>query len=644
MKPAKPLKIVMVPLDDRPCTAYFPRRIAGILRQDLCMPPAEILGRFLTPGDPAAARAWLSRKGPGADYVIASLEMLCYGGLIASRECRASVDEAGEALNVLRQVKQASPVTQVFASSVIMRTSITARDDRTAVLWRDMNRRSVLQYKRDHGLLSRAEARELEELTARIPGDVLDGYLRARARNHEINLSAVRAVACGSIDFLLLCQEDSHPWGPHRDEQERLLQLIETLGVGDRVAICCGTDEAGMLLLARALNTGYSSRPQIVPVYYPDDAGSNVPLYEDRPVSENVTIHMKAIGAEALGPEDLVGAPHAVCLVHCPDRDPVDVWSAGASHATSRAPAEGSDGPRVTPHRSCGSVPGPGPGSGCGSGDRVGAGTIARGDGNVHVAGCIQEGRPGPGPSPGPSPVRTLGAVRTEDDLLQALSAWRATDTPVGVVDARLANGADPGFLALLSRGAGLLNLAAYAGWNTAANSLGTVLAHLSAYLIAVSLPDSQVDWAVHYGFLVERFLDDFVYQTRVRPELVRIVLGRPELGSIHCLSAEGLRAVNDALTRFVSDEAATFFTEHVRHRRFRIAGRGGPGTCGAGARGVLEDLGFRVDLVGLEARLPWDRLFEVEVRASVAVSTIRADVGPEMSAAGEMTRDGGME
>lgn len=608
MKPAKPMKIAMVPLDDRPCTAYFPRRIAGILRQELCMPPAEVLGHFLTPGDPVAARAWLSREGPGADYVVASLDMLCYGGLIASRECRASVDEAGEALDVLRQVKQASPVTQVFASSVIMRTSITARDDRTAVLWRDMNRRSVLQYKRDHGLLSSAEARELEELAARIPGDVLDGYLRARARNHEINLSAVRAVACGSIDFLLLCQEDSHPWGPHRDEQERLLQLIETLGVGERVAICCGTDEAGMLLLARALNTGYGSRPQIVPVYYPDDARSNVPLYEDRAVSENVTIHVKAIGAEALGPQDPVRAPHAVCLVHCPDRDPVDAWSAGASHATRRAPAEGSDGPRVTPHRSCGSVPGPGPGSGCGAGDGVGAGTIARGDGNVHVAGCAQEGCPRSGPGP----------MRTEDDLLQALSAWRAADTPVGVVDARLANGADPGFVALLSRGASLLNLAAYAGWNTAANSLGTVLAHLSAYLIAVSLPDSQVDWAVHYAFLVERFLDDFVYQTRVRPELVRIVLGRPELGSIHCLSAEGFRTINDALRQFIADGAATFFAEHVCHRHFRVAGRGGSGASGAG--GVREDLGFRVDLVGLVARLPWERLFEAEVRANVAV------------------------
>lgn len=612
----------MVPLDDRPCTVYFPRRIAGILRQDLCMPPAKVLGRFLTPGDPAAARAWLSREGPSADYVIASLEMLCYGGLIASRECRTSVDEAREALNVLHQVKQKSPVTQVFASSVIMRTSITARDDRTAVVWRDMNRRSVLQYKRDHGLLSGAEARELEGLTARIPADVLDGYLRARARNHEINLSAVRAVARGSIDFLLLCQEDSHPWGPHRDEQERLLQLVETLGVGERVAVCCGTDEAGMLLLARALNTGYGSRPLILPVYYPDDARNNVPLYEDRPLSENVTVHVKVVGAEAPGLEGPAAAPHAVCLVHCPDRDPVDAWSTGTSQATSRPQSESPGGSGVLQHRSCGSVVGPGPGSGCGSGDGVGAGTIARRHTSDHVARCVQrdcqEGRPCPIPNPGPA--RPLGAVRTADDLLQALLAWRATDTPVGVVDARLANGADPELVALLSRGVGVLNLAAYAGWNTAANSLGTVLAHLSAYLIALTLPDSKVDWTAHCGFLVERFLDDLIYQTRVRPELVRIVHGRPELGSIHCLTPEGFRVLNDALERHIVGGAATFLAEHVCHKSFRIAGRGGPGGYGEG--NFLEDFGFQVDLVGLMARLPWDRLFEAEIRADVAVSS----------------------
>ncbi|MGQ9779294.1 MAG: DUF4127 family protein [Bacillota bacterium] len=205
---------------------------------------------------------------------------------------------------------------------------------------------------------------------------------------------------------------------------------------------------------------------------------------------------------------------------------------------------------------------------------------------------------------------------------MRAFSAWRAADTPVGVVDARFANGADPGFIALLSHGVGLLNLAAYAGWNTAANSLGTVLAHLSAYLIAVNLPASQVDWTAHYGFLIERFLDDFIYQTQVRPELVRIVRGQPELGSIHCLNADGFCVLNEALRRLIAEKAATFFAEHIGSRRFWITGRGGSGAYGG--EGVRENFGFQVDLVGLAARLPWERLFEAEVRADIA---IRSDI-----------------
>lgn len=140
---------------------------------------------------------------------------------------------------------------------------------------------------------------------------------------------------------------------------------------------------------------------------------------------------------------------------------------------------------------------------------------------------------------------------------------------PVALADLRYANGGDLTLMQALLEGGQAARLTAYAGWNTAGNTLGTALAAL-----AVARPDSPE----RGRFLLERLADDLVYQGRVRARL-RESLGHAGLS----LTSAEQAAMQEALPR----EMAT----------------------------ALGQLGL--PQAGWSVTLPWDRLFEVELEAT---------------------------
>jgi hypothetical protein len=74
---------------------------------------------------------------------------------------------------------------------------------------------------------------------------------------------------------------------------------------------------------------------------------------------------------------------------------------------------------------------------------------------------------------PQPQPVAKMQA------WLADLTSGAPGARPLAIVDLAYANGGDPQLVELLCSGDSLLRLAAYAGWNTASNSLGSLLAQL---------------------------------------------------------------------------------------------------------------------------------------------------------------------
>src|SRR5450432_2387847 len=91
-------RVLLVPLDSRPAAGQFATMIGRMDSVDVRLPPYDSLGRFTSPGSPAAVLHWLETQDyHDVDAVIVSADMVAYGGLIASR-----VDDATESQALYR--------------------------------------------------------------------------------------------------------------------------------------------------------------------------------------------------------------------------------------------------------------------------------------------------------------------------------------------------------------------------------------------------------------------------------------------------------------------------------------------------------------------------------------------------------------
>jgi hypothetical protein len=86
---------------------------------------------------------------------------------------------------------------------------------------------------------------------------------------------------------------------------------------------------------------------------------------------------------------------------------------------------------------------------------------------------------------------------------------------PYAIADVRFANGGDNNFVAQLLSKLDLKNFCGYSGWNTSANTLGSLLAELKVKLNAEKyseIPFKKLE--------LIRFLDDWAYQANVRSKI----------------------------------------------------------------------------------------------------------------------------
>ncbi|MGL4231857.1 MAG: DUF4127 family protein [Casimicrobium sp.] len=153
---------------------------------------------------------------------------------------------------------------------------------------------------------------------------------------------------------------------------------------------------------------------------------------------------------------------------------------------------------------------------------------------------------------------------------LAAVTAAVAQKQPVCVIDVAYANGGDPRCVNALAETVGLKNIAMYAGWNTASNSIGCALAQCV-------LAHRRTRAATNRQMLALRLAEDYLYQSVYR-QVLRI--GYPHV-------------VNDTLT-------AQALRERVRNV-FMPA-----------ANAWLASHGFSQRVRGI--RLPWNRTFEIDI------------------------------
>ncbi len=511
-------RLLLIPLDDRPSSVDFPVRTGAIAGATVVTPPRALLGRFTQPADVDAVQRWMRttlalasrgtarpRDAAPVDAVIVSVDLLAYGGLVASRTLEsASVEQALARLQLLREIRARYPRLPIYASASLMRLAPTADGQNEAyrealARWAEIAPDSMRS----------AEAEELVRLRARIPDAILTAYRAARARNLRVHEALLDLSADGVLTHLVFTQDDARARGVHLGERERLTAQVARRGLQDRVSIQSGTDEFGMLLVARAL-TALQARAPMVAVQYvaPGDSARLMP-FEDRPLAETVRAHLRLAGARIpdarrAGPPD-EGALQLI--VH-------------TARATGRGAATSTEGS-----------------------------------------------------------VRAAALVRASPYLVIL-----ADIDPTGSIQ-----GADTTLTDRLTASGHFATLTGYGGWNTAGNAVGTAVAHGVVRWLAKhdsSVAPSTDRQAAQAAFLLDRWLDDDLYKSRIRPALVASIRARGwdpfRLTAVQTVTIEGeLRAAVRQRVTMTTD----------------ISGM----------------IGTRCRLTApVEVRLPWGRTFEV--------------------------------
>ncbi len=100
--------------------------------------------------------------------------------------------------------------------------------------------------------------------------------------------------------------------------------------------------------------------------------------------------------------------------------------------------------------------------------------------------------------------------------LVKEITRRQAQGEAVIVADVAYPNGSDPVLIDLLREHVRLPELAAYGGWNTAANTIGAVLAQACAARWA----ETDTQRQAQERFLLHRFVEDWGYQHLVRAEI----------------------------------------------------------------------------------------------------------------------------
>lgn len=183
--------------------------------------------------------------------------------------------------------------------------------------------------------------------------------------------------------------------------------------------------------------------------------------------------------------------------------------------------------------------------------------------------------------------------LRTDEylEFINRLGGLQGQLHPIAIADVAYPNGSDPLFIEMLFASRAYLSpetLCAYGAWNTAGNTVGTVVAHSVCSLYS---EESLSANAAHGMFLTHRFLEDYGYQSVVR-----------RAAREYCLAQWGTRDPDPNNTDQIHDVIA--FVESGLAEQMNILRVHGIGT------------GFR--LRPGSVRLPWNRLFEVDFDLNV--------------------------
>lgn len=264
-------------------------RLAALGGQELLTPPRSTLGHFQTPGKTQDILDWLQAQDTKLP-LIASLDMVCWGGLIASRHPGSSAEAA------LSNYKKFTSIQNkrqglTYAFKTILRTTPTQTSSLEVEQAEQIVALSRLCFLKEklHRSAQNTNAIDsaISQLEKGISKEFLASYLAVRRRNHDLDSHLVSSAS--NLDCLLMALDDSQTEGWNILEKESLQDLVSRAEQAS-VNFYPGTDESAQLLLARLLQSNLG----VEPIWAHSYLCLTQTRYEDRPLGALLQSQLEA--------------------------------------------------------------------------------------------------------------------------------------------------------------------------------------------------------------------------------------------------------------------------------------------------------------------------------------------------------------
>ncbi len=292
-------KLLLLPLDNRPCNVIFPKMLFDNENYNLVYP--KDIGNKKNPANFEIIKDFLINEINGASAVVLSIDMLLYGGLVPGRRHNLQKEELLKRLEIVKQFRKINKNIKIYAFSCIMRCPTYNSSDEEPFYYEthgaNIHKLGVLLHKQTLSPNDESLKKQIDELNSILPKEHIEDYTNRRKLNASMNISVLDYVKNGDIDFLIIPQDDAAPYGFTALDQIKVRKKIAQNLLQDSVLIYPGADELAMTLLSRAINEIEGKTPLVNLLFASEQSKKIIPPFEDRQLVETLKYHILACKA-----------------------------------------------------------------------------------------------------------------------------------------------------------------------------------------------------------------------------------------------------------------------------------------------------------------------------------------------------------
>ena len=326
-------KIVMIPLDERPCNYKYPTILPKEDYQ-VILPSKDIMCKHKEGANLNLLAEWLIEESVDADAIILSLDTLIFGGLVPSRLHHFSFSDLINRLDIIKKIKENNLKVKLYGLELIMRCPSYSSADEEPYYYdyvgKEIHRLGELYHFESLNRLNEAEKEELEYLKNYIKKDYIDDYLQRRDINLKVLLETLKLVKEEYFDYFIVPQDDASEYGFTAMDQIRVRKYIKENFLHTRISMYPAADDVGISLISRAVSDLNQYRPKVFVKYSSPKAPFCIPWFEDRMQDETIKYHIISAGGirvYSLEEADIVLCVNMVSkMLHKDDSEYVEVY------------------------------------------------------------------------------------------------------------------------------------------------------------------------------------------------------------------------------------------------------------------------------------------------------------------------------